>query len=81
MYRIDIGAFHPLEFENVADIAQYVEDMNVGIHKQVGLIERNTEHLLIRCSVSGDYLDITADTSEEIDRLHKRLMQRNLYRP
>lgn len=81
MYRINIGAFHSLEFENVADITQYVEDINVGIHKSVRLIEKNTEHLLIRCSVSGDYLDITTNTSEEIDRLHERLKQRNLYRP
>lgn len=81
MYRIEVGAFHPLEFETTEHIAQYLEDLNVGITKSIRFIEKNTQHLTIRCCVSGEHLDITADSQEEIDRLDNKLKQRNLYRP
>ena len=80
MYNIDINAFYPLTFNNVLDILQYIEDLNIGIHKSILFVEKDQNYLIIRCILSGEYLKIEADTSKEIDNLHEHLKRRNMYK-
>ena len=73
------NTFIPYDFDNKRKCLEYVESRSHGLKNSMRLIEKDTEHLTIRCPVSGDYLDIVGTTSE-LEWLHNELTIRNLYR-
>lgn len=81
MYAILTPTYIPYEYDSVRQVVKHIEDCCHGIKNGLRLIEKDTEHLVVRCPVSGDYLGITATTSEELAKLHNELTRRNLYRP
>lgn len=70
----------PYEFNNKMDCYKYVVNRALNIQKSLRFIEKDTEHLTVRCSVSADYLDIIGEP-EEIEWLHMMLKNRHWYKP
>ena len=81
MYAILTPTYIPYEYTSVKQVVRHIEDCCQGIKHGLRLIEKDTEHLIVRCPVSGDYLGITASTPEEIAILDREIKRRNLYRP
>ena len=73
------GTFIPYEYENKYDTLKYVESRCHGIKKSLRLIKMDSEHLEVRCPLSGDYLEITG-SEEDINWLHAELTKRKWYR-
>lgn len=69
----------PYEFEDKHRCFKYVESRCHGIKKALRRIEKDNEHLRIRCPLSGDYLNIIG-TEEELEWLDTTLKNHKLYR-
>lgn len=73
------GTFIPYEYDNKYDVLKYVESRCQTVKKSLRFIEKDNEHLTVRCPFSGDYLDIVGSL-EELDWLHEELKKRHWYR-
>jgi hypothetical protein len=73
------GTYVPYEYDNKRDVLKYVESRCHGIKKSLRFVEKDNEHLTVRCPLSGDYLDITGSQGE-IDWLDNELNKKNWYR-
>lgn len=69
----------PYEFTNKQDCYKYLEARCSGIKRSLRRVEKDTEHLLVRCPVSGDYLDVTG-TPDELEWLDNQCHINSLYR-
>lgn len=69
----------PYEFDNKQDCFKYIENRCMNIKKCLRLIEKDNEHLIVRCPLSGDYLDVYG-TEEELKWLDTQLFVKQLYR-
>lgn len=70
--------FIPYEFTSVTDAINFIKQLCFGITHGITLMEKDTEHLSIRCPVSGEYLDITSSTII-LNKLHRELQKEHLY--
>lgn len=68
----------PYEFATVKGAIEFIKQLSMGITHGITRIEKDTEHLSIRCPVSGEYLDITASTST-LNTLDRELHKQHLY--
>lgn len=73
------GTFIPYEYSNKQDVLKYIEGRCMGIKKSLRFVEIDTEHLEVRCPVSGDYLEIVG-SEDELNWLHAELTRRQWYR-
>lgn len=73
------GTFNPYEYVNKRDCLWHIESRCHGLQKSLRLVEKDNEHLTLRCPLSGDYLEVTG-TKDELEWLHKELTIRNWYR-
>lgn len=73
------GTFIPYEYENRRDALKYVVSRAQGLERSLRLVEKDSEHLTIRCPLSGDYLEIIG-TVEDLEWLNSELKKRNLYK-
>lgn len=71
--------FIPYEFTDRRDCFKYVEERCHGLKKSLRFVEMDNEHLVVRCPLSGDYLEIVGE-QEELDWLHAELTKRGWYR-
>lgn len=71
--------FIPYEFETRKQYADYIEERTLKIKHSLRFVEIDDEHLIVRCPVVGDYLEIVG-TENEINWLHSELTKRELYR-
>lgn len=71
--------FIPYDYPDRHQAFKYITSRCHGIKKSLRFVEKNNEHLMVRCPLSGDYLDIVG-TQEEIDWLDNELRNRNWYR-
>lgn len=69
----------PYEYDNKLDCLKHVESRCHGLKKSLRFIEKDNEHLTVRCPLSGDYLEITG-TPAELEWLNNELKKRNWYR-
>lgn len=69
----------PYEYTNKYDALSHLESRCQQMKKSLRLVEKDSEHLRVRCPLSGDYLDVVG-TSEDIEWLDKQLRLRNWYR-
>jgi hypothetical protein len=69
----------PYEYNEKVDCLKHIESRCHGIKKSLRFIEKDSEHLCVRCPLSGDYLDILG-SEEELDWLHNELRRRKWYR-
>lgn len=73
------GTFIPYEYDNKHDALKHIESRCHGIKKSLRLIKMDSEHLEVRCPLSGDYLEIVGSEAE-INWLHAELTKRKWYR-
>ena len=68
----------PYEFDKL-NCLKYLESRTYGLRNSLRVVEKDTEHITIRCPMSGDYLDVIG-TAEELEWLDDQLQRRNLYK-
>ena len=73
------GTFIPYEYNDKRDVYKYVTARCHDIKKSLRFITKDSEHLEVRCPLSGDYLEIVG-TTDEIDWLDNELKIRGWYR-
>lgn len=64
---------------NKHTVLKHIEERCMKIKKSLRKIEKDTEHLTVRCPVSGDYLEVVG-TVDEIEWLDNELRIRQWYR-
>lgn len=69
----------PYEFATVDGTVDFIRQLSMGITHGIVRIEKDTEHLSIRCPVSGEYLDITS-SEKMLNELDKELLKQHLYK-
>lgn len=69
----------PYEYDDKHDVLKYVVSRCHNIKRSLRFVEKNNGHLMVRCPLSGDYLDVMG-SQEEIDWLDSELRKRNWYR-
>ena len=69
----------PYEFKQREQCFKHIKDVSHGLKKAIKLVEKDDEHLKIRCPLSGDYLTVTG-TENDLLWLHNELKKQNLYR-
>lgn len=69
----------PYEYENKYDTLEHIESRCHGLKKSLTFVEMNNEHLIVRCPLSGDYIEVIG-TVDELNWLHAELTKRKWYR-
>lgn len=72
------GTYIPYEYNKFEALA-HIESRCHGIKHSLRFVEKDNEHLTVRCPLSGDYLDVVG-TVEELEWLHSELTKRKWYR-
>lgn len=72
-------AFVCAEYETKQETLKYIEFRCHKLKRSLRRVEKDSEHLLVRCPLSGDYLDIVG-TPDELEWLDKELKKRDWYR-
>jgi hypothetical protein len=61
LIQIITNTFVPYEFENRRDALDYIRERCQYIKKSLRFIKIESEQLIVRCPLSGDYLVIVSD--------------------
>lgn len=72
------NVYIPYEFATIKGAVDFIKQLSMGITHGITRIEKDTEHLTIRCPVSGEYLDITSSTIT-LNALDRELQRQHLY--
>lgn len=70
----------PYDFNNWRECVNFIIDKCYGVKRGLTLIEKDKEHLEVRCPLTGEYMTILG-SDETIERVHTQLILQNLYRP
>lgn len=70
----------PYEYQFKRDALSHILSRCQEIKHSIRVIEKDKEHLALRCPMAGDILDIVA-TEFELDWLDRELRVRGLYKP
>lgn len=73
------GTYIPYEFEDKYKTLKHIEDRCHGLKKSLRFIEIDSEHLVVRCPLSADYLEIVGNQNE-LNWLHAELTRKQWYR-
>lgn len=71
--------FNPYDFDNVESCVNYIIERTHFIKKSLCFVEFDSEHLTVRCPLSGEYLDIVGDT-DSLNQINKTLEEGDWYR-
>ena len=74
------GDYKPYHYSSRYETLKYVIGRAQGLKKSLRLIEKDSEHLTIRCPLSGDYIEIVGD-NDDLQWLHNELVKAQWYRP
>lgn len=74
------GDYTPYEYVNRYETLKYVKSRAQSLKKSLRLVEKDSEHLTIRCPLSGDYLEIVGE-KDDLEWLDNELRKQNWYRP
>ncbi len=74
------GNYVPYEYANRYETFKYVKSRAQGLKKSLRLVEKDSEHLTIRCPLSGDYLEIVGE-KDDLEWLDNELRKQGWYRP
>ena len=69
----------PYDFPNKRDCYKNITKRCLNIRKSLRFVEKETGHHCVRCTVSGDYLEIYGN-QDDIEWLHSELYNNNWYR-
>ena len=75
---LNIGTFVPLNLPKEKALS-YIEERAIGIKHSIGMIEKTSEHLVVRCPLSGDYVELVGSSSD-LDWVSKELEKHDWYR-
>lgn len=73
------GTYIPYEYENKRDVLSYLISRCHNLKKSLRLVEKDNEHLTIRCPLSGDYLEVLGNPNE-LNWIDDELRKQNWYR-
>lgn len=71
--------FSPYDFTNWRECCNFLIDKCYGMKRAMTLIQKDKEHLEMRCPLTGEYLTILA-CPEDLERVHRTFILQNLYR-
>ena len=71
--------FSPYDFLNWRECCNFLIDKCYGMKRAMTLVEKDKEHLEMRCPLTGEYLTILAGP-EDLERIHRTFILQNLYR-
>jgi len=72
--------FSPYDFLTWRECCNFLIDKCYGMTRAMTLIEKDKEHLEMRCPLTGEYLTVLA-SPEDLERIHRTFILQNLYRP
>lgn len=72
--------YTPYDFNNWRECTNFIIDKCYGVKRGLSLIEKDKEHLELRCPLTGEYMTVLG-SAETIERVHTNLIVQNLYRP
>lgn len=72
--------FLPYDFLNWRECCNYLIDKCYGMKRAMTLVERDKEHLELRCPLTGEYLTVLA-SADHLEKIHTTFILQNLYRP
>lgn len=79
MIIIRNDTYIPYEFANINNALKHIVSRCHNIKRSLRLVEMNKEHLLVRCPLSGDYLDISGEP-DELFWINRQLHLQDWYR-
>lgn len=71
--------FVPYDFFNWQECANFLIDKCYGMKRAMILVEKDKEHLDLRCPLTGEYLTVLG-SELDLTRVHQVLIRQNLYR-
>ncbi len=73
------GTFIPYDYADRWNVLHYIESYCQHIKKSIRIVEKDKEHLCLKCPMSINCIDIHGD-EEEIEWLHNKLEILRWYR-
>ncbi len=77
--EIHTAKYAPYQYVTRYETLRYVESRAQNLKHSIRLIQKDNEHLVLRCPLSGDYIDIIGEPSD-IEWLNDKLNERKWYR-
>jgi hypothetical protein len=77
--RLSVDDASEYELNDMFDYVIFLEKKCYNIKHSLLLLQKDTEHLKVRCPVSGEYIDVFG-TEDELNWLDDMLRKRQLYR-
>lgn len=71
--------FAPYSFEDWRQCGNFIIDKCYGTKRALTLVEKDEEHLDLRCPLTGEYLTVLAGP-DDLEEIHEMLISQNLYR-
>ena len=73
-------SYLPYDFMTWRECCNFLIDKCYGMTKAMTLIEKDKEHLEMRCPLTGEYLTVLG-SPEDLEQIHTTFILQNLYRP
>ena len=71
--------FLPYDFMHWRECCNFLIDKCYGMKRAMILIQKDKEHLELRCPLTGEYLTVLA-SAEDLECIHRVFILQNLYR-
>lgn len=71
--------FLPYDFLTWRECCNFLIDKCYGMTRAMTLVEKDEEHLELRCPLTGEYLTVLA-SEEDLEHIHTTFILQNLYR-
>lgn len=72
--------YSPYDFIKWQECANFLIEKCYGMKRAMILIEKDKEHLELRCPLTGEYLTVLA-SEDDLEQIHRVFILQNLYRP
>lgn len=72
-------SFSPYDFLTWRECCNFLIDKCYGMKKAMTLVQKDKEHLELRCPLTGEYLTVLAST-DDLEHIHRTFILQNLYR-
>ena len=72
--------FAPYNFRHWRECCNFLIDKCYGMTRAMTLIQKDKEHLEMRCPLTGEHLTVLG-APEDLERIHRTFILQNLYRP
>lgn len=77
-----VSGCEPRKYVTRHEALRYLESRAHGLKKSLRLLEKDNEHLTIRCPLSGDYVDVVStENNGDTEWVYNELVKRNWLRP